>query len=76
LVDDKTANIQDNNFLESIKSLVNEYKVISLPSDMPAIARSRFIKTRINIFYQWLWDRFRCPATEPNGYVIIFEKKD
>lgn len=45
LVDDKTANIQDNKFLESIKSLVNEYKVISLPSDMPAIARSRFIKT-------------------------------
>ena len=45
LVDDKTANIQDNNFLESIKSLVNEYKVISLPSDMSAIARSRFIKT-------------------------------
>lgn len=34
------------------------------------------IKTRINIFYQWLWDRFRCPATEPNGYVMIFEKKD
>lgn len=45
LVDDKTANIQGNHFFESIKSLVNEYKVISLPSDMPAIERSRFIKT-------------------------------
>lgn len=45
LVDDKTANIQDNKFLELIKSLVDEYKVISLPSNMPAIAKSRFIKT-------------------------------
>ena len=45
LVDDNTANVQDNKFLDSIKSLVNEYKIISLPSDMPAIAKSRFIKT-------------------------------
>lgn len=45
LVDDNTANIQNNKFLDSIKSLVNEYKIISLPSDMPAIAKSRFIKT-------------------------------
>lgn len=34
-----------------------------------------FIRKRINLIYQWLWDRFRCPATEPNGYVMIFSKK-
>lgn len=45
LVDDNTANVQNNKFLDSIRSLVNEYKIISLPSDMPAIAKSRFIKT-------------------------------
>ena len=45
LVDDKTAIIHDNSFLESIKSLVNEYKIISLPSDMSTVARSRYIKT-------------------------------
>ena len=33
------------------------------------------IRTRINVIYQWLWDRFRCPATEPNGYVMFFSKK-
>lgn len=33
-----------------------------------------FTRTKINCFYQWLWDRFRCPATEPNGYVLIYQK--
>lgn len=33
-----------------------------------------FVRAKINALYQWLWDRVRCPATEPNGYVIIFSK--
>ena len=34
-----------------------------------------FAKKIINIVYQWLWNRFRSPATEPNGYVMIFSKQ-
>lgn len=45
IVDDTTDKITNNTFFSSIKALVNEYKVISLPTDMPAIARSRYIKT-------------------------------
>lgn len=45
LVDDTTAKIQNSLFLNSIKELVNEYKVISLEKKMPAVARSRFLKT-------------------------------
>ena len=45
LVDDITANDDDNKFLKLIKTIVNEYKVITLPPSMQPIARSRFIKT-------------------------------
>lgn len=45
LVDDRTAIIQGNAFIDFIKALVNEYKIIPLAKDMPAVARSRFLKT-------------------------------
>ncbi|MBR6124215.1 hypothetical protein IKQ19_11580 [Candidatus Saccharibacteria bacterium] len=44
IVDDATDKIT-NTFFCSIKTLITEYKVISLPTEMSATAKSRYIKT-------------------------------
>lgn len=45
IVDDATDKITNNTFFCSIKTLITEYKVISLPTEMSATAKSRYIKT-------------------------------
>lgn len=45
LVDDVTEKNSRNQFFDSIKQLLNEYKVVSLDKNMPSVAKSRFLKT-------------------------------
>ena len=45
LVDSETDKSNRNTFFDSIKQLTNEYKVIELNKDLPAVAKSRFLKT-------------------------------
>lgn len=52
LVDDKTAKKQDCSFLNFIKDFVDEFKVVSLDESMPAIAKSRFLKTNMRQYIE------------------------
>ena len=50
LVDDCTFQKENNFFLESIKELANECRIITIPSDLPAVAKSRHIKTSMRLY--------------------------
>lgn len=53
--------------------LINSSSIFALIPPIKMVINN--IRSLKNKFYVYLWNRFRCPATAPNGYVLILKKE-